>query len=264
LRKLSAVAILAWLVAAPASAQLILPTVTPSNGVEFLPRYDFQLSAAGLSNDNPLYSWDAHFGGQFDVVDYGAGRLGARIDYEVVLGDELRIFDPDEGNYTLEGYATLRAGDSTEVVGVFHHVSRHLSDRLKLGAIAYNEIAARVIHHFAIDDATTVDGDIEGGWVNQHSYVDYRWYGELHLLARHTINPTFALFARGDGQLLGVDPAMYNRGTQYGVLGQAGVRINGRGAALEIFGGYERRPDAYPTSLQAETWALAGIRVVSR
>jgi len=263
LRKLSAAAVLAWLVAAPASAQLLQPVVTPSNGIEFLPRYDFQLAASALAIDNQRFSWDTHFGGQFDVVDYGYGRLGARIDYEAVLGNELRIFDPNQGNYTLEGNASLRVGDSTEAVFVFHHLSRHLSDRLKLPAIAYNEIAGRLLHRIKLGD-TTVDADVEGGWVNQHSYVDYRWFGELHLLARHPITPTVGVFVRGDGEMYGVDAAVYNRSTQYGGLGQAGIRINGRGAALEIFGGVERRFDAYPTSLDAEQWALAGIRVVSR
>ena len=263
MRNLSAVTILAWLVAAPASAQLIQPVVTPSNGIEFLPRYDFQLSASALAIDSERYSWDTHFGGQFDVVDYLYGRLGVRVDYEAVLGNELRIFDPNQGNYTLEGNASLRAGDATELVFVFHHQSRHLSDRLKLPAIAYNEIAGRLLHHRAFG-ATTLDADAEGGWVNQHSFVDYRWFGELHLTVRHPINPIVGLFARGDGEMYGVDPAMYGRGTQYGGLGEAGVHINGRGAALEIFGGVERRFDAYPTSVDAEHWALAGIRVVSR
>ncbi|HZT75422.1 MAG TPA: hypothetical protein VFA27_02100 [Vicinamibacterales bacterium] len=263
MRTLSVAAVLAWLVAAPASAQLLQPVVTPSSGIAFLPRYDFQLSAAALAIDNERYSWDAHFGGQFDVLDYQYGRLGTRIDYEVVMGNELRIFDPNQGNYTLEGYGTLRVGDSTELVFDFHHVSRHLSDRLKLPALAYNEIAGRILHHIAIGE-TTVDADLDGGWVNQHSFVDYRWFGEVHLLVRHPVNPIVGVFVRGDGEMYGVDPTMYNRGTQYGGQGEAGVRINGRGAALEIFGGVERRFDAYPTSLEAEQWALAGIRVVSR
>ncbi len=133
-------------------------------------------------------------------------------------------------------------------------------------AIAYNEIAGRILHHRAFGD-TTLDADVEGGWVNQHSFVDYRWFGELHLRVRHPINPLVGVFVRGDGQLFGVDETMYNRGTQYGGLGEAGVRINGRGAALEIFGGFERRLDAYPTILNADSaaqWALAGIRVVNR
>lgn len=263
MRNLSVLTILAWLFAAPASAQLIQPVATPSNGVEFLPRYDFQLSASALAIDNERYSWDTHFGGQFDVVDYLVGRLGVRVDYEAVLGNELRIFDPNQGNYTLEGNASIRASDTTEIFFVFHHESRHLSDRLKLPAIAYNEVAGRLLDHRVWSD-TTLDTDVEGGWVNQHSVVDYRWFGELHLTVRHPINPYLGLFARGDGEMYGVDPAMYNRGTQYGGLGEAGIRINGRGAALEIFGGVERRFDAYPTSLDAEHWALAGIRVVSR
>jgi len=263
LRNLSVLTILAWLVAAPASAQLLQPVFAPSNGIEFLPRYDFQLSASALASGDIRYSWDTHFGGQFDVVDYLYGRLGVRADYEAVLGNELRIFDPNQGNYVLEGNASVRAGDGTEVVFVFHHESRHLSDRLKLPAIAYNQIAGRIVDHRVFGD-TTLDTDVEGGWVNQHSVVDYRWFGELHLTVRRPINAYVGFFARGDGEIYGVDPVMYNRGTQYGGLGEAGVRINGRGAALEIFGGVERRFDAYPTSLDAQQWALAGIRVVSR
>ena len=37
----------------PAAAQLLQPVVTPSNGIDFLSRYDFQLSAAALVIDDP-------------------------------------------------------------------------------------------------------------------------------------------------------------------------------------------------------------------
>ena len=91
-------------------------------------RYDFHLSAAAVAVNDPRFSWETHFGGDIDVADYVVGRSSILVDYEAVLGDEFRAFDPNQGNYTLEASSSARVGD-TEIAGVFHHVSRHLSDR---------------------------------------------------------------------------------------------------------------------------------------
>ena len=39
-----------------------------------MPRYDFHLTAEHLSGDDKSFVWDANFGGDLDVVDYGKGR----------------------------------------------------------------------------------------------------------------------------------------------------------------------------------------------
>ena len=67
-------------------------------------------------------------GGDFDLVDYVYGRLAILADYEAVLGDELQLFDPNQASYTLEVSVSARLR-GTELAGVLHHVSRHLSDR---------------------------------------------------------------------------------------------------------------------------------------
>ena len=86
--------------------------------VEFLSRYDFHLSAAGLgSDDHARFMWDTHWGGDFDLVDYVNGRLSFLVDYQAVLGNEFRPFDPNQGNYTLEVSGSVRLG-RTELVGV--------------------------------------------------------------------------------------------------------------------------------------------------
>jgi len=97
---------------------------------EFISRTDLRIAAAALSTGDQRFKWDGHFGGDVDVVDYVSGRLRVVADYQAMLGDELRPFDPNQGNYVLESSASLRIR-GVEVAGVFHHESRHLSDRSK-------------------------------------------------------------------------------------------------------------------------------------
>ena len=263
MRTRSAVILVFLLVAAPAAAQIPPPVVQPSPGIDFLTRFDVWMSASALAISNPKYSWDVHFGGSADVFDYGIGRLGTRIDYEAILGDELRPFDPNQSNYTLEANTSVRLGPNTEVVGVFHHVSRHLSDRPKLIAVAWNVLGGRLLQHASVG-GVTVDVDAEAGAAVQHSTVDYRWVGELNLVLRRPLTPRAAAFFEGYGQLVGVNEMMYHRGTQPGGLAEAGLRITTRGGIFEIFAGVEQRIDAYPIGTGAEQWGLAGIRLLSR
>jgi len=264
LRKLSIAVAVILASVVPAAAQIPQPTVLPAEkGPDFMSHYEFWLSAAALAIDNPKFSWDTHFGGAVDIADYVAGRVGIRIDYQAILGDELRAFDPNQGNYTLEANSSMRIGTNTEVVGIFHHVSRHLSDRAKTEPIAWNVAGVRILQRVSVA-GTTIDADLEGGSVVQHSTVDYSWTGQLDLLITRPITPRVSAFVKGSGQLIGVDETVNHRSTLTGGLGEAGVRINGRGGAVELFAGFERRIDAYPTLLDSERWVLAGFRLLSR
>ena len=49
------------------------------------------------SINDPRFSWETHFGGDLDVADYVVGRSSILVDYEAVLGDEFRPFDPEPG-----------------------------------------------------------------------------------------------------------------------------------------------------------------------
>lgn len=240
------------------------PTVTPAPASpEFLSRADFQLSASRLAIDDIRFSWDTHFGGSLDIVDFVTGRAGIYVDYEAVLGDEFRLFDPNQGNYTLEANAGGRVGSRTEVIGIFHHVSRHLSDRPKRFAIAWNLLGGRVLHQLSAG-STTVDIDLEGGKIVQHSYVDYSWIGELHVQVRRPVNEHLAVYGRGSGQWAGVNGDVPGRGRQGGGLGEVGVRIKGGAGVMELFAGVERRIDADPLDRLPQRWALAGFRLLSR
>src|SRR3954465_10340930 len=166
-------AIVGLLLASPAAAQVSGPQPLdgPLDHFEFFSRYDFQLEAnliGGDSNPN-LFRWDAHFGGEMDVLNYVKGRLTVVTDYEAVMGSELRPFDPVQGNYVLEPAASWFAGKN-EFAFVFHHVSRPLSDRPKRYAIAFNIAEGRYLRKFTVD-GTTVAVRATVGHITQHSDV---------------------------------------------------------------------------------------------
>jgi len=152
-RRAALAACLTLMFAVRGSAQQ--PTFTPAPAApEFLSRYDFRLSVDSLMppKNTPeeladeRFSWNTRFGGSFDVLDLVFARAGATIDFEAVEGSEYRPFDPNQGNYILEGFVLARAGEHTEVGAIFHHVSRHLSDRAKARLpVAYNELGIRLL-----------------------------------------------------------------------------------------------------------------------
>ena len=246
-----------------ARAQRPLPA--PSEGTssaEFLPRGQFYLSADALHVEDPRYTWDTHFGGDVDFVDYVVGRLNGIADYEAILGNEFRLFDPNQGNYTLEVSASGRV-KKTEIAGVFHHESRHLSDRFKRFPIAWNVLGFRVLRRFEIPNATL---DVQGGagTVTEHAYVDYGWTTDLDIVIRHPVSSRVSIFAHGSGEIYGIDSSVSARNTQTQGRIEGGVQIRGGAAAIELVGGYERRIDADPIDFDAQRWVFAGFRILSR
>jgi hypothetical protein len=184
-------------------------------------------------------------------------------DYQAVLGSEYRPFDPNQANYILEASVSGRTSERTEAAVIFHHVSRHISDRPKAFAVAWNLLGGRLLHR-ATRGATTLDLAVDAGRVVQRSYVDYTWLGELNLMARRALGARAGVFAHGTGQVFAVDKTVAGRAKQAGARIEAGIRLNGRGGAMEIFAGYEKRVDADPLDRLPQRWALAGLRLLSR
>ena len=63
-------------------------------------------------------------------------------------------------------------------------------------------------------------------------------------VVRHPFNPRVGIFGHGTGKLIAVDDTVLQRGTQGGARLEAGIQLKGKGGAVEIFAGYEKRPDA--------------------
>lgn len=256
------------LLAAPALAQQSGPQPLDRaiEQFELFPRYDFQLEANVLSGDNGRqYRWDSHFGGEFDFINYAKGRLTVVADYEAVMGSELRPFDPNQGIYILEPAASWFVGDN-EVELAFHHVSRHLSDRPKTYAVAYNDLEGRYLRKFAIASDTNIAIRAGFGHILQHSQVDYTWALDWDVMARHRMNPHLEWYGRTSGEMFGVDPLIRNanRGVQHTARVEVGTRLTGTKADLELFLGAEHRLDASIVDFVPVSWAIAGIRVASK
>jgi hypothetical protein len=254
-------ALLILVSAVSAHAQDQSPPAKPEHTVEFMPRTAFHMAAEHLSGDDPRYVWDADFGGELDVVDYGYGRFTFEANYQVVLGEEIRSFDPNQGNYILAGYVSART-PIVEVAAELYHQSRHLADRPKEEAVDWNMLGGRVRKAFKYNQATfDARADIRGVFMS--TTVDYTWELDAALRSDVKVHPGVGLFAAADVRYLGVDGSQ-NRGNQTGYKVDGGVRFQGSRGAIEVFIAGERRIDPYPVEVGVAQWFTAGFRLLSR
>lgn len=247
----------------PADAQTILraPGAEPTGAAaEVLPRFDFQVGMEHLGSDDPRFVWDANFGGDIDLVRVGRTRVTFVANYQTILGSEFRRFDPNQGNYTLEGAVSTRAG-ALEVAGVFHHLSRHLSDRPKRQAVDWNMVGGRVRGGGRAGRAQyQARADLRGAI--KHTYVDYTWELDTEASAVVEVSPRLAFVAAGGWRMVGVDGSR-DRGTLHGVRGEGGIRLLGRGAVVDLLVAAEQRIDPYQLEFSTVRWVTAGFRVSS-
>lgn len=248
---------------AAAVAQQVPPLIVePEGRPDFLPRFDFWVSLEALSEHDTHFYWDADLGTSFDVVDYGRGRAEVVFNYEMVLGNELQPFDPRLGTYTIDILGTWRFG-GVEIGPLFRHVSRHVSDREKTFGIAWDDLGLGVRHVRR-----------SGAWVWQvraealanvlHNYVDYGPALGGDVTFRRGGSGRSSLVGSGGAVVRFVRQSPIERDTQYGLRGELGLRVEGRAAALEFFGGAERRIDADPFEFHPRQWLFVGMRLVTR
>lgn len=229
--------------------------------VDVLTRSSFHAGAEHLSGTDERYVWDADFGGDVDLLDYGSGRLTFIANYQVVLGEQLKSFDPNQGNYILAGTLSRRFG-RLEAAAIFYHQSRHLSDRPKTQPVDWNMLGARVLRTMALSGwRLDTRGDLR--WTIAKSFVDYDWEFDGGARATVPLHDRFSVIADGDLRFLGVDGTR-DRGTQTGYRAEGGVRIDGKGAAVELFIASERRIDPDPLAFGTVHWFTAGFRLLSR
>jgi hypothetical protein len=245
---------------ATALAQEPMPTAPSSP--EFMSRFDFRMWGAKLAYDDPRFVWDTHWAGDFDLVDYKYGRATFVADYEALLGNEYRPFDPYQSNYLLEAAGSIRL-PQVEMYVVLNHVSRHLGDRPKRIAVAENSLGPRFLRRLT-SDATTFD--LRGDWrkVIEKAYMDYSWIGTADLTVRHPVNERASLYGLAVGETYLIDKTISTRDTQYGFRLESGVRVQGTVAAMDFFGGVQRMVDADPLDRMPRTWFYAGFRLVGK
>ncbi len=260
MKRAAVTACLLLVCARPAGAQ------TPAPASSFLSRADFFLQWSAIASADERFSWQGKVRFDVDLVDYGTGRLTLTADYEAILGGERRPYDLNQGTYRFEMAATRRLR-STEIAGIASHVSRHLVDRDNAPSISWNAAGARVRQRVVFNDrATSIDARIEITRAMQQAFVDYAWMSDARVSVRHAVRPDrrVELLADASGGVIGVQRAVYGRPRVCGGRVEGGIRVNGAAAALEIFLGYERRIDAFPTDrFRVRMWTV-GFRLVSR
>jgi hypothetical protein len=229
--------------------------------IQFFPRYDFHLGAEHLSQDDPRFVWDTNFGGEMDFVDYGAGRTTFAANYEAVLGEQFRHFDPNQGSYLLDLSSSART-HGYEFAALLHHTSRHLEDRFKRIPVDWNMFGVAVGHDVRRGPLTLhARGNFLG--VLLKSTVDYTWEANGGTDMRVQLRPRVSAIYGGNLRMVGVDGSR-SRGTQTGGRIEGGVRLEGGRGAIELIAAAERRIDAYPLDVSSLSWVSAGFRFVSR
>jgi hypothetical protein len=244
-------ALLLW-PAGAARAQDAPPPVT-----RVLSRADMHLGVDKLFSSDVRFRWLIEVGFDLDLVDYGAGRLRLLGTYEAVEGRERRRFDLNQGTYFFELSGSRTIGD-LEIAALAQHVSRHLVDRENPPAISWNEIGVRV--RYAGPSRFTVELEVGRPW--DLAFVDYQLTSRLRLAYERPLAGRLTLFGRGRGDLVRGNAADRRKGS--GGRLEAGVRLRGEAASVELLASYERRLDAYPTSRGRERWIAIGFRVSSR
>jgi hypothetical protein len=229
--------------------------------IEFLSRFAFHLGAQHLSGDDRRYVWDVDYGGEVDLVDYVVGRATFYANYQAVLGEEFHAFDPNQGNYILGARASARV-HGWEAAFVFHHVSRHLSDRFKRVPVDWNMVGVRLVRSIEVPGAR-LEGRVDARGVILKSFVDYDWEVDAGVRGRYPLASRVALVSDLGVTRIWVDGSG-NRGAQHGVRGELGLRLDGSAAAVELFVAGERRIDAHPLVFGAQRWFTAGFRLVNR
>jgi hypothetical protein len=231
--------------------------------VAFMPRYEFHITIAKLSSGDRRFDWNGRVGGDMDILEYVKGRTSLFAEYEVGMGNELRPFDTNQGNYTFDPSTSWRLG-RTEVAAVFHHLSRHLSDRAKTEAVAINSLEGRVQRSFRYR-TTSLDARAGLGKVIQHAFLDYEWRAYGDLTARHPISGTLGWFGKTSMETFGTDPAIAGRTKpQTSARVETGLRITGSKGVVDLFAGWEQKADAYPVERTGRNWAFVGFRLASR
>ena len=243
-----------------ASAQVPL-VVEPAERAGFLTRLDYHLAIETLSGDDPQFQWDADVGGEFDIVGLPRARVTTAFNYEAILGEQRQPFDPTQGNYLIEVLGGWRWG-RLEAALVFHHTSRHLSDRAKDFGIAWNLLGGQVTWSGS-GPRTTWQVQGSAAAAVMVDFVDYSGEFGANALVRRDLTPLVGVAARASVVSRTIDGDLSPRRAQSGGRVEGALRVRGRAAALEVFVGLERRIEADAFIALPKRWALIGLRITS-
>ena len=226
----------------------------------FLTSYRFHLKALRLVSSDGNFVWDADFGGDMDVFDLDVVRGNVLVNFESIVGKQIRAIDPNQGNYAFDLSVWWRTSlPDVELGATFHHVSRHLFDRDKEFAIAWNMLGFQYTSPFQIRS-----WDVDLGYrvlkTMQRSFVDYTGEVGGSIQALRVVHPRVSLILGGELTFVSVDESERGRDHQLGGRVEIGASFSGGDGVGEVFIAWERRIDADPFDLEPTTFTTLGFR----
>ena len=229
----------------------------------FLTSYRFHLNALRLLSTDDTFVWDSDFGGEMDVFDFHYFRGNVLVNFESMVGEQIRAIDPNQGNYTFDLSVWWRTFVSDSELGVtLHHVSRHLFDRDKEFAIAWNMLGLQYTFPLRL---RSWDLDIGSRALKtlQRSFVDYTAEVGGSVQALRPVHPRVSLLLSGELTFVSVDKSRREREHQFGGRFEIGARFPGGAGVGEVFIARERRIDADAFDLEPTTFTMLGFRFLS-
>ena len=226
----------------------------------FLTNYRFHLDALRLVSSDDNFGWDADFGGDMDVFDLHHFRGNVLVNFESIVGNQKRAIDPNQANYTIDLSVWWRTVVPDAELGfTLHHVSRHLIDRDKGFAIAWNMLGFQSASPLQIRS-----WDVNIGYrvlkTIKRSFADYTAEVGGSIQALRPVHPRVSLILGGELTLVSVDKSERGRDHQFGGRFEIGARFPGGDGAGEVFIARERRIDAAPFDLKPTTFTMLGFR----
>ena len=226
----------------------------------FLTRYRFHIKALRLVSTHDNFVWDADVGGDMDVFDLTHIRGNVLVNFESIVGQEIRSIDPNQGNYTFDLSVWWRTFELDGELGVtLHHVSRHLFDRDREFAIAWNMVGVQYAVPLQLG-AWRLDIGSRLLKTTERAFVDYTAEVGGSIKARRPVHRRVSLMLGGELTLVSVDQSDRDRDGQLGGRFEVGARFRGGAGVGEVFIAWERRIDAEPFDLEPTTFTTLGFR----
>jgi len=247
-------------IAAPAFLLAVLTGVPAIADTVLLPDVSVHLVAAHYAPVDTDFRWVGWIGGGAGLVEVGGVTAYFTADVETIIGNARRTFDANQANYHLEVGARRRFGERHEAAVVFHHVSRHVVDRVKVEAVDWNLLGVRV------------SGDRSGriplaytaslGHTTLASLVGYRWEAAGRLDATIVTGEKAEAYVAGEARYVTVQRSdAFPRGNFLDRSAEGGVRWRRGGRRLETFAAWQRRNDVFIQRPGTWSRALFGFRI---
>lgn len=229
--------------------------------VEWLPDASGRASLARYAPADEGLLWDAWIGAGLTLARYERTELVFDGDVETVVGNAYRAFDADQVNYHLAGSLRHSAGPYT-VTALFHHVSRHRSDRAKEFSFDWNLLGVQVERSLA----EPVPGQVSllFGRMTQTSRPHYDWELQARAQADVWRRPWGALYLEAGLGLLGArsSPEYPREGFADRQL-EGGLRLSRGPRRAELYARWEHRNDVLLERPGALSRGLFGLRLES-